>query len=106
MARRAYKKLVRDKVPQAIVSGGDDAVVTVLEEREEILSALHEKLDEELAEYQITKELSKLADVLEVIHAIVETEGENFDTLDRMRLEKREKRGGFTKMLRLEEIIE
>lgn len=106
MATRSYKKLVRDKVPDAIISGGDDARVTALEDHEEILYALDEKLDEELVEYQMSKQLGDLADVLEVINAICEERGSSLAELDKMRKEKREKRGGFTKMLRLDEIIE
>ena len=106
MARRSYNKLVRDKVPDAIVSGGDEAVTTVLEDKEAIFLSLDEKLDEEVCDYQVTKEMSELADVLEVIHAIVETRGISFDELDQMRLQKREKRGGFSKKIMLNEIIE
>lgn len=106
MARRSYNKLVRDKVPDAIVDGGDEAVTTVLEDQEAIYLALDEKLDEEVCDYQVTKEMSELADVLEVIHAIVETRGISFDELDQMRLQKREKRGGFSKKIMLNEIIE
>lgn len=106
MVRRSYNKLVRDKVPTAIVDGGDDAVTKILEEKEDILMALDEKLDEEVCDYQVSKEMTELADVLEVIHAIAETNGITFEELDRMRLDKREKRGGFSKMIYLEEIIE
>ena len=66
MARRSYNKLVRDKVPTAIVQGGDEAITSVLEDKEEILFALDEKLDEEVCDYQVTKEMAELADVLEV----------------------------------------
>lgn len=106
MARRSYNKLVRDKVPQAIVQGGDEALTTVLEDKDDILFALDEKLDEEVCDYQVTKEMAELADVLEVIHAIAEANGITYEALDELRLQKREKRGGFTKMIRLEEIIE
>ena len=106
MARRSYNKLVRDKVPTAIVTGGDEAVTSVLEDEAAILAALDEKLDEEVCDYQVTKELAELADVLEVIHAICEAKGSSFAALDEIRLHKREKRGGFTKMIMLEEIIE
>ncbi|MDO4281714.1 MAG: nucleoside triphosphate pyrophosphohydrolase [Peptococcaceae bacterium] len=106
MARRSYNKLVRDKVPSAIVEGGDQAVTTVLEKKRDILLALDEKLDEEVCDYQVTKELAELADVLEVIHAIVETSGMTFEEFDAMRLRKREARGGFTKKILLQEIIE
>ena len=82
------------------------AITSVLEDKEEILFALDEKLDEEVCDYQVTKEMAELADVLEVIHAIAEANGITFEELDQIRLHKRETRGGFTKMILLEEIIE
>ncbi len=106
MSRSSYNKLVRDKVPTAIVQGGDQAITSVLEDKQEILFALDEKLDEEVCDYQVTKEMAELADVLEVIHAIAEANGITFEELDKIRLDKRDKRGGFTKMIMLEEIIE
>ena len=106
MARRSYNKLVRDKVPAAIVDGGDEAITTVLEDKQDILLALDEKLDEEVCDYQVTKDLAELADVLEVIHAIVETSGISFEEFEQIRLKKREKRGGFSKKILLQEIIE
>ena len=70
MARRSYNKLVRDKVPTAIVQGGDEAVTSVLESKDDILFALDEKLDEEVCDYQVTKEMAELADVLEVMKPV------------------------------------
>ncbi len=106
MDKRIYNKLVRDCVPDAIVAGGDACVHCVIDDHERFIDALDEKLDEELVEYQISKDMAKLADVLEVIHAIAEARGSSFDELDRLRLEKRERRGGFTKKYLLEEIHE
>ncbi len=106
MAKRYYNKLVRDKVPDAIVSGGDKAVTTVLDSHDAFLAALDEKLDEELVEYQMSKSLSELADVLEVVYAIAESKGSSIEELNAIRLEKREKRGGFSRKILLKEIIE
>lgn len=106
MGKRFYNKLVRDKVPEAIVAGGDKAVHRVLTHDDDIRDALDEKLDEELVEYQVTKHMAELADVLEVIHAIADADGIGFEGLDRMRLEKRERRGGFTEKYLLEIIEE
>ena len=78
----------------------------VLEDEDEYRFALDEKLDEEIADYQISKDISELSDVLEVIHAIVEARGMTFEELDEMRLKKREKRGGFTKRFLVKEIHE
>lgn len=104
--KRIYNKLVRDGVPEQIAQGGDTCVHCVLEDEDEYRFALDEKLDEEIADYQISKDISELSDVLEVIHAIVEARGMTFEELDEMRLKKREKRGGFTKRFLVKEIHE
>lgn len=106
MAKRRYNRLVRDKVPAAIIAGGDKPYHYVIEHDEDYLAALDDKLDEELVDYQVTKELAELADVLEVIHAIAVAKGSSFEALDQMRLEKRERRGGFTQKYLLEMIDE
>ena len=103
---RVYNKLVRDKVPEAIVENGDAYSHYVIDNHTDYLFALDEKLDEELVEYQVTKDLNELADVLEVIHAIAEAKGATFEELDAIRLAKRERRGGFTKKIILEAIHE
>lgn len=106
MAKRRYNKLVRDKVPEAILAGGDKPYHYVIEHEDDYLAALDEKLDEELVDYQVTKELAELADVLEVIHAIAIAKGSSFEALDKMRIEKRDRRGGFTQKYLLEMIDE
>jgi len=104
--KRIYNKLVRDSVPEEIIQSGDSCVHCVLEDEDEYRFALDEKLDEEIVDYQISKDISELSDVLEVIHAIVEARGMTFEELDEMRLKKREKRGGFTKRFLVKEIHE
>lgn len=106
MDKRIYNKLVRDRVPEAIVAGGDDCVHKVIDDDKAFLEALDEKLDEELAEYQTSKDIDKLADVLEVIYAICEAHDLNFKDLEQIRLDKRARRGGFTKKFLLKEIHE
>ena len=65
---------------------------------------LDEKLEEELAEYQESKSLEELADLLEVMAAVVEARGYTWQELTRIREEKREARGGFREQILLEEV--
>lgn len=65
----------------------------------EFLAELEKKLVEELTEYQESKAVEELADILEVIYRISELRGTNSDTLDKIRQDKAEKRGGFEKNL-------
>lgn len=87
-------KLVRDKIPQIIMSDGKIPIVRTLSD-EEYLTELDRKLDEEVAEYQAYKSLEEMADVLEVLFAICEARGYSVDELMKVRDEKRENRGGF-----------
>lgn len=95
MVTKKYNKVVRDKIPEIIKSSGKNCNVKKLDDSE-FLIQLEKKLVEELAEYQESKDVEELADVLEVIYRISELKGVN---LDNIRQEKVEKRGGFEKNL-------
>lgn len=98
-----YHKLVRDKIPQIIEESGKACKTRILS-REEYRKMLDEKLEEELAEYQESKSLEELADLLEVMAAVVEARGYTWQELTRVREEKREARGGFREQILLEEV--
>ena len=87
-------KLVRDKIPQIIMSGGKKPIVRTLSDKE-YLTELDRKLDEEVAEYQSDKSLEEMADVLEVLFAICGARGYSIDELMKVCDEKRDERGGF-----------
>ena len=67
---------------------------------------LDQKLNEELAEYQQDKSIEELADLLEVMYAVVTARGYSVAELERIRLEKSEKRGAFEKRLLLKSVSE
>lgn len=102
---KEYNKLIRDKIPEIITSSGKQCIVEVMSE-EEYLETLDCKLEEELAEYQADKSLEELADMLEVMYAVVRARGYSIDDLERVRKQKAEKRGSFEKRLRLKGVIE
>ena len=90
-----FDKAIRDKIPEIIKESGKNCNVKKLNDSE-FLVQLEKKLVEELTEYQESKNVEELADVLEVIYRISNLKG--FD-LDKVRLEKIEKRGKFEKNL-------
>lgn len=100
-----YNKLVRDKIPRIIEATGQTCRTRVLGEAE-YLEKLDEKLNEELAEYQESKAIEELADLLEVMEAAVKARGYCWQELLRIRDEKREKRGGFEDRILLEAVTE
>lgn len=100
---RTYNKLVRDRIPEIIEADGKHCSVETLSD-EEYLLLLERKLEEELAEYQDSKSLEELADLLEVIQAVVKARGWTMVELERVRAEKAAERGGFDEKILLKEV--
>ena len=102
-----HNKLVRDKIPQIIKESGKTPVTKILNQKEYI-TELRKKSQEELQEY-LTAEtdeeaLEELADLLEIIHALAKVHGSTIEEVDKIRVEKAEKRGGFTDKVFLIEV--
>lgn len=104
-AVKVYNKLVRDKIPEIIEMSGKTCTVETLTD-EKYIAMLDVKLNEELAEYQESKSLEELADLLEVMGAVVKARGYTWDELTTVRKKKREERGGFEKRILLKEVYE
>ena len=102
---KEYCKLVRDRIPEIIEADGKTCVCRILSD-EEYLQMLDKKLNEELAEYQESKSLEELADLLEVMQAVVKARGWTLEQLEEVRAEKAAKRGGFEKKILLQKVME
>ena len=105
MKKIEYHKLVRDRIPEIIEKDGKTCVCSELSQEDYIIM-LDQKLNEELAEYQESKSMEELADLLEVMSAVAAARGSSMDEVERIRLGKKEKRGGFEKKILLETVIE
>lgn len=105
MGVKVYNKLVRDRIPEIIEADGNVCTTEILPS-EQYMEMLDSKLNEELAEYQESKALEELADLLEVMRAVVNARGWSWEKLEQMRQEKAAKRGGFEKKILLKEVIE
>lgn len=101
---KTYNKLVRDKIPKIIEASGNTCTTRILSD-EEYIDMLDKKLNEECAEYQDDKNIEELADMLEVIYAIAKAKGTSIEELEKVRLEKAEKRGGFDEKILLIETV-
>lgn len=102
-----YNKLVRDRIPEIIENSGKKSSTKMLSD-EEYIKELKKKSFEELQEY-IEAENSKdaieeLADVLEIIHALAVYHGSSIDEVERVRVNKAKKRGGFKEKIFLIEV--
>lgn len=102
---KRYHKLIRDKIPEIIGKTGKTCRTEILSE-EDYLVLLDKKLTEELAEYQESKSLEELADLLEVMEAVVSARGYTWEELQAVKAEKKAARGGFDKKLLLLEVSE
>ena len=105
MKTTVYRKLVRDRIPEIIEQAGQKCVCSVLSD-EDYLKMLDGKLNEELAEYQESKSMEELADLLEVVRAVALARGSSPEEVEEIRRMKAEKRGGFEKKILLEEVTE
>lgn len=99
-----YDKLVRDRIPEIIEGKGSHAVVEVLDESA-FKRYLDEKLLEELREYQEDGSVGELADLVEVVYAILDSKGVSVEEFERIRVSKAEERGGFRKKFLLKEVV-
>ena len=100
-----YNKLVRDRIPEIIRSQGKECVCRTLTEQEYI-DFLDAKLNEELAEYQESKSMEELADLLDVVRAVALARGSSIEEVEQIREAKAAKRGGFSKRILLTEVSE
>lgn len=102
---RKYNKLVRDLIPNIIEADGKTCVTEILDQ-ETYLQMLDEKLSEELTEYQESKSLEELADLLEVLQAVLKARRWTWEQLGQVRAEKASRRGSFEQRIFLKEVIE
>ncbi|MDA1029220.1 MAG: HNH endonuclease [Bacteroidetes bacterium] len=91
---RKNKKLVRDGVPAKIRAGGKNPVLKKLQ-GPALSNALKEKLVEEVAEYLQSGEIEELADISEVVMALVRESGRTMYQLEEVRTGKVRESGGF-----------
>lgn len=106
--KKLYKKLIRDRIPEKIISNGGTPITRVLND-EEFLSELVAKIHEETEEIEEVmmdraKIVEELADLQEIIDTILKYHNITNEDLNAAKNAKREKRGGFEKRLYLENV--
>ena len=100
-----YNKLVRDNVPEIIAKSGNTVSYRILNE-EDYKVALEEKLDEEVIEYHESKSVEEIADIVEVLNAILKANGHNRLKVFKARIKKKVAKGKFKRRAFLEEVKE
>ena len=96
-----YNKLVRDNIINIIEKNGKKAQYHIATENE-YSQYLTLKLDEEIKEFKEEYSIEELADVIEVIESLKKIE--KYKDVEKLRLEKKKKNGGFEKGIILESV--
>jgi predicted house-cleaning noncanonical NTP pyrophosphatase (MazG superfamily) len=97
-----YDKLVRDKIPEIIHSRNEECIFHVAGD-EEYFAKLKEKLIEEAEEFIKDDSENELIDLMEVLNAIIEFKGLDKTSLELLRFQKEQERGGFKNKIILEQ---
>lgn len=106
-----FNKLVRDKIPDLIKNSGRRCEFEAMDDiqyAEKLSEKLCEEVQEFLKEFNAENDenaIKELADILEVIYAIVELIGVNTQDFEKIRLAKIDKNGSFSKKILLKSIL-
>jgi len=108
--KNEYPKLVRDNIPEVVGKlTGKEVKTRVLENNEEYFKFLMRKIEEEAHELANAegKEhiVEEIADVLELIDAILEFNQVDREIVRKVQEEKAKKRGGFKKRILMLEAV-
>jgi predicted house-cleaning noncanonical NTP pyrophosphatase (MazG superfamily) len=99
-----YNKLIRDKIPQIIEQSGSTYAIATYSDAD-YLEALKQKLVEEAQEASLASSqdelVTELADLFEVIDALLETTGIERETVIQKQRLRREERGSFRDKIEL-----
>ena len=91
---KRYNKIVRDNIPQIIQNSGKQYSIETVTDKEAI-KFLIDKLFEEATELKKKFCAEEIADIQEVLNAIINKSPWNKSEIDDIRKEKHKERGGF-----------
>lgn len=97
-----YNKLIRDNIPQILDQKGVSYKTHIANEEEYWLK-LKEKLLEEVKEFCDSESIEELADIWEVIEAIIAYKQFDQQAIQVEKVKKAQERGSFSKRIILEE---
>lgn len=96
-------KLVRDNIPAIISARGQTPIIHTASDEEYMLS-LNQKLQEEVKEFIESQNTEELADIIEVINAIVDCKKITQQQIEEIREKKAKTNGRFEKKIILDKI--
>lgn len=104
--RYVYNKLVRDKIPLGINKTEGKSCNWKRLSDEEFLKELDKKLIEEAKEFIEAHNAEELADLIEVVLNIMEARGISKEEVEELRINKKNKKGGFKDKIYLIDVEE
>ena len=100
-----YNKLIRDKNVEIMEKLGHKVEYEILND-ERYNEELDKKLKEEVNEYLADYSVEEMADVMEVIYAMLEYRGMKMEDVEKVRIEKRNRKGAFKNKVFLKTVEE
>lgn len=103
MTKKYYNKLVRDSIPEIIATEGRQCAIEIMNEseyRQALLAKLVEEA-QEVANAEADDMVKEIADLYEVIDALLIAFDLNRDAILTMQQKRYEERGGFEKRIKL-----
>lgn len=100
-----YNKLIRDNNVKIMEDKGCKVRYEILDDKrygEELDKKLKEEVEEYLADYSV----EEMADVMEVIYAILEYRGTSMEEVEQVRIKKRNRKGAFKNKIFLKDVEE
>ncbi len=94
--------MVRDKIPEIIKEKGGKCTTRIADEKE-FWEKLRSKLREEVEEFLEAQNEEELADLLEVVDAIIDCKNLNLQRVKLVKNQKAQEKGRFKKRIILEE---
>lgn len=100
-----YNKLIRDKNVEIMENLGHKVEYEILDD-ERYNVELDKKLKEEVNEYLADYSVEEMADVMEVIYAMLDYRGITMEEVEKARIEKRNRKGAFKNKVFLKTVEE
>jgi len=102
---KIYNKLIRDKIPETINGNNKIPDIEILSPKDSI-PYLRAKLNEEIREFDVSKDPEELADILEVVYNLGKRYGYSEAYIESIRQNKNKERGSFDRNILLKSVKE
>ncbi len=100
-----YNKLIRDNNVKIMEDKGCKVTYEILDDKR-YEEELDKKLKEEVEEYLTDYSIEEMADVMEVIYALLEYRGTSMEEVEQVRIKKRNRKGAFKNKIFLKDVEE